>query len=46
MVINHIPFAADDRLHTRKLVAHVLARWGDRLPPAAVLWDEGDTVRL
>lgn len=46
LVINHIPFAADDRLHMRKLVAHVLARWGDRLPPAAVLWDEGDTVRL
>ena len=46
VVIDHIPFQEDDKLHMRKLVVRSLERWGESFPPVAVLWEAGDTVRL
>lgn len=46
LVVDHIPFQQDDKLHMRRLVVRVLDRWGGKLPPTALLWDEGDTVLL
>ena len=46
VVIDHIPFQEDDKLHMRKLVVRSLERWGESFPPVAVLWAAGDTVRL
>ena len=46
VVIDHIPFQEDDRLHMRKLVTRSLERWGETFPPVAVLWEAGDAVRL
>lgn len=46
VVIDHIPFQEDDKLHMRKLVVRSLERWGESFPPVAVLWEAGDAVRL
>ncbi|MGN8875924.1 MBL fold metallo-hydrolase [Pseudoflavonifractor sp. HCP28S3_F10] len=46
LVVDHIPFACDDRMRMRRLVSRTLIREEERLPPAAVLWDEGDGVIL
>ncbi|NCE65134.1 hypothetical protein D1159_11245 [Pseudoflavonifractor sp. 524-17] len=46
LVVNHIPFHGEDPMGMRRLTARLLDRWGEVLPPAAVLWEAEDTLLL
>lgn len=46
IVVDHIPFAREDQLRFREMVARNAERWRDLLPPMSVLWDEGDTLAI
>lgn len=46
IVVNHIPFAQDDKMRNREVVARAVTRYRDELPPVAVLWDPLDRVIL
>ena len=46
IVVNHIPFAQEDRLRFREMVVRNVARWGSSLPPIWVLWDPLDTITI
>ena len=46
IVVNHIPFAWEDRMRFREMVERNVIRWHASLPPVSVLWDPLDCVSI
>lgn len=44
VIVNHIPFEADDKMRNREVVARAINRHQAELPPVTVLWDPIDSV--
>lgn len=46
IVVNHIPFAWEDRMRFREMVVRNVTRWHAALPSISVLWDPLDTITI
>lgn len=46
IVVDHIPFAWEDRMRFREMVVRNVRRWQEQLPPIQVLWEPLDQIAL